>query len=96
MAQTPQRLDAQIPDQPDLAPEQLISVMEAARRLGVDRSGLNRLIASGQLTATKIGRGYAVTWRAIQACSAIPTPTPQRAARRPRNRYTADKPPPGA
>lgn len=77
----------EIPDQPDLAPDQLISVMEAARRLGVDRSGLNRLIAAGTLPAVKVGRGYAVTWLAIQACAAIPAPTPQRAPKQPKNRY---------
>ncbi len=76
----------QPPDQDDLLPDQPIGVMEAARRLGIDRSGLNRLIMVGVLPATRIGRSYALTWRSIQQCPAIPAPTPQRAPKIPKNR----------
>jgi excisionase family DNA binding protein len=40
--------------------EKLLSVAEAAEKLGVHRTRINQLIDSGDLPATQIGRSYVI------------------------------------
>jgi excisionase family DNA binding protein len=40
--------------------EKLLSVAEAADKLGVHRTRINQLIDSGDLPATRIGRSYVI------------------------------------
>ena len=62
--------------------EELITVSEAARRLGVHRSSLSARARSGALPATRAGRSWIVRWSDVLACADLPTPTPQRGIRR--------------
>ena len=50
----------------DMADEILLSVREAARRLGIGRSLLYRLLLDGQITSVKIGRSRRVPVSALE------------------------------
>ena len=45
--------------------EQLLSLGEAAARSGLSTGFLRRLCRMGALRATKVGRDWVITWRAV-------------------------------
>jgi excisionase family DNA binding protein len=54
--------------------EELLSVAEAAERLGVHRTRVNQLIASGDLPAQRVGRAYAVRAADLTLVKGRPSP----------------------
>jgi excisionase family DNA binding protein len=54
--------------------EKLLSVAEAAEKLGVHRTRINQLIDSGDLPATRIGRAYAIRETDLEKVKDRPAP----------------------
>jgi excisionase family DNA binding protein len=54
--------------------EKLLSVAEAAAKLGVHRTRINQLIDSGDLPATRIGRSYVVREADLEKVKDRPAP----------------------
>ena len=54
--------------------EKLLSVAEAAEKLGVHRTRINQLIDSGDLPATRIGRAYAIREADLEKVKDRPAP----------------------
>ena len=52
----------------------MISVAEAAEKLGVHRTRINQMIDSGQLPALRIGRAYAVRVADLESVKERPSP----------------------
>ena len=54
--------------------EKLLSVAEAAEKLGVHRTRINQLIDSGDLPATRIGRSYVILEADLEKVKDRPAP----------------------
>lgn len=54
--------------------EKLLSVAEAAEKLGVHRTRVNQLIDSGDLPATRIGRSFVVREADLEKVKDRPSP----------------------
>jgi len=54
--------------------EKLLSVAEAAEKLGVHRTRINQLIDSGDLLATRIGRAYVIREADLEKVKDRPSP----------------------
>lgn len=57
----------------------LLSVIEAAEKLGVSRIRVNQLIDNGRLPAQKIGRSYVILESDLQLVKDRPTGRPPKA-----------------
>jgi len=57
-----------------LGTEKLLSVAEAAEKLGVHRTRINQLIGSGDLPATRIGRSYVIREADLEKVKDRPAP----------------------
>lgn len=56
--------------------EKLLSVAEAAARLGLHRTRINQLINSGALPASRIGRAYVIREVDLELVKERPSPGP--------------------
>jgi excisionase family DNA binding protein len=54
--------------------EKLLSVAEAAEKLGAHRTRINQLIDSGDLPATRIGRSYVIREADLEKVKDRPAP----------------------
>lgn len=48
-----------------MSPPDLLSTAEAARRLGIDGSGLRRLMREGRIAARRVGRAWVIEESAL-------------------------------